>query len=79
MSRSNTSFGFLGHQCGEAGLRPLYRQHARGARCQRRHDIGIGWLTYKFTPHLRMNIGGRLTHEKKDGERSEIEQLEGPR
>src|SRR5205085_10397040 len=30
----------------------------------------FGQLTYKFNQHFRVNVGGRVTHEKKDGDRN---------
>ena len=38
----------------------------------------FGQLTYKFNEHFRVNIGGRVTHEKKDGDRTlTIEGIDG--
>ena len=38
----------------------------------------FGQLTYKFNEHLRVNVGGRVTHEKKDGDRTlTIENIDG--
>ena len=38
----------------------------------------FGQLTYKFNDHLRVNLGGRVTHEKKDGDRTlTIENIDG--
>jgi outer membrane receptor protein involved in Fe transport len=38
----------------------------------------FGQLTYKFNDHFRVNIGGRVTHETKDGDRSlTIENING--
>ena len=38
----------------------------------------FGQLTYKFTDQFRVNVGGRVTHEEKDGERTlTIESLDG--
>ena len=45
-------------------------------------DTGIlsafGQLTYKFNDQFRVNVGGRVTHEKKDGDRTlSIERIDG--
>ena len=38
----------------------------------------FGQLTYKFNDHFRLNVGGRVTHEKKEGDRTlSIEGLNG--
>lgn len=38
----------------------------------------FGQLTYKFNDHFRVNVGGRVTHEKKDGDRTlTIEGMDG--
>ena len=38
----------------------------------------FGQLTYKFNEHFRVNLGGRVTHEKKDGDRTiTIETIDG--
>ena len=38
----------------------------------------FGQLTYKFNDHLRVNVGGRVTHEKKEGDRTlTIEGIDG--
>jgi iron complex outermembrane receptor protein len=38
----------------------------------------FGQLTYKFNHHFRVNVGGRVTHEKKEGDRTlTIQGLDG--
>ena len=38
----------------------------------------FGQLTYKFNDHFRVNVGGRVTHEKKEGDRTlTIEGIDG--
>ena len=38
----------------------------------------FGQLTYKFDDHFRVNVGGRVTHEKKEGDRTlTIENIDG--
>ena len=38
----------------------------------------FGQLTYKFNEHFRVNVGGRVTHEKKEGDRTiTIENIDG--
>lgn len=38
----------------------------------------FGQLTYKFNDHFRVNVGGRVTHEEKDGDRTlTIEGIDG--
>ena len=45
-----------------------------GPRARRVSNTDIlsafGQLTYKFNDHFRVTVGGRVTHEKKDGERT---------
>jgi len=38
----------------------------------------FGQLTYKFNQHFRVNVGGRVTHEEKEGDRTlTIENIDG--
>ena len=51
---------------------------AREAHVDTNIISAFGQLTYKFDDHFRVNVGGRVTHEEKEGDRTlTIENIDG--
>ncbi|MCL6683674.1 TonB-dependent receptor [Sphingomonas alba] len=68
-----------------ANLKPgAFGNYIRDTRAARQAHVdtdilsAFGQLTYKFNEHFRVNVGGRVTHEKKEGDRNiTIEGIDG--